>query len=154
MNNRKQISNDEIRNAIEFVKIRLYKTLGEKGNLSFSSMHEALGVMTEEYDELVHEYGEADFEKRLNIKYSDDLVLYKPRGCDKCSRTGYRGRTGIHELLIGTDSVKKLILESADIEAIRADAMEHGMTTLKQDGIMKIFKGDTNMLQVRKVCIK
>ena len=107
-----------------------------------------------EYDELVHEYGEADFEKRQNIKYSDELVLYKPHGCDKCGKTGYKGRTGIHEMLLGTDSVKKLILESAGIEAIKADAMEHGMTTLKQDGIMKIFKGDTNLLQVRKVCIK
>ncbi len=59
----------------------------------------------EEYDELVREYGREDFEKIVNIPYSDKLTLYKPNGCDICGNTGYRGRMGLHELLMGTDEI-------------------------------------------------
>lgn len=107
----------------------------------------------EEYDELVREYGIEAFKKNLNIPYSDDLVLYKPVGCQACSNTGYRGRMGIHELLMGTDVQKRLIQGCAKMEDIRAQAVKDGMTTLKQDGIEKIFAGYSDLLQVRKVCI-
>jgi type II secretory ATPase GspE/PulE/Tfp pilus assembly ATPase PilB-like protein len=60
--------------------------------------------------ELVREYGEDDFKNNVEHSlFSDDLELYKPEGCDLCSNTGYRGRMGIHELLMGTDEMKKLI---------------------------------------------
>ncbi len=61
---------------------------------------------------------------------------------------------GIHELLTGTDEMKKLIQGSAPMEEIREQAIKDGMTTLKQDGIGKVFAGYTDLLQVRKVCIK
>ncbi len=108
----------------------------------------------EEYDELVREYGEAAFEGALNIPYTDDLKLYKPEGCDLCSNTGYRGRMGIHELLMGSDEMKKLIQLKAPMEKIREQAIVDGMTTLKQDGIDKIFQGHCDLIEVRKVCIK
>ncbi len=108
----------------------------------------------EEYDELVREYGEAAFESTLNIPYSDDLKLFKPEGCDLCSNTGYRGRMGIHELLMGTDEMKKLIQLKAPMEKIREQAIGDGMTTLKQDGIDKVFQGHCDLIEVRKVCIK
>ena len=60
----------------------------------------------------------------------------------------------IHELLIGTDPMKKLIQSKAPIEKLRRQAISDGMTTLKQDGIEKIFKGNTDLLQVRKVTIR
>ncbi|MBU1055343.1 MAG: GspE/PulE family protein [Proteobacteria bacterium] len=107
-----------------------------------------------EYDELLREYGQEAFEKNLHIPYTDDLVLYKSNGCDECNNTGYQGRMGIHELLMGTDEMKSLIQSLAKIEDIRNQAIKDGMTTLKQDGIDKIFKGHTDLLQVRKVCIK
>ena len=107
-----------------------------------------------EYDELVREYGEDSFKENVNIPYSKDLKIYKPQGCDKCNNTGYQGRMGIHELLMGTDPMKKLIQEKATMEAIRDQAIKDGMTTLKQDGIEKVFAGHTDLLQVRKVCIK
>ncbi len=106
-----------------------------------------------EYDELVREYGPEDF-KKVNIPYSKDLKLYKPAGCPKCNNTGYRGRMGLHELLMGTDEMKKLIQLKAKMEDIRDQALKDGMTTLKQDGIEKVFAGHTDLLQVRKVCIK
>ncbi len=108
----------------------------------------------EEYDELVREYGEEGFKKNVNIPFSDDMTLYKPKGCDACNNIGYRGRMGIHELLMGTDDVKKLIQTKARMENIREQAIKDSMTTLKQDGIEKIFAGRCDLFQVRKVCIK
>ena len=108
----------------------------------------------EEYDELVREYGEEDFKKNLDLPYSDELTLYKPEGCDICNNTGYRGRMAIHELLVGTDEMKKLIQVQSTMEDLREQAVIDGMTTLKQDGIQKVFGGGCDLLQVRKVCIK
>ena len=107
----------------------------------------------EEYGELLREYGQEVFEDRVKIPYSEDLTLYRPSGCDICNNTGYRGRMGLHELLMGTDSIKKLIQNKALMEEIRDQAIKDGMTTLKQDGIEKIFKGHCDLKQVRKVCI-
>jgi len=82
------------------------------------------------------------------------LTLYKAIGCEKCSGTGYKGRVGLHELLEGTDAVKKNIQEHARVAEIFATALEDGMRTLKQDGIEKVLQGITDMKQVRAVCIK
>jgi type II secretory ATPase GspE/PulE/Tfp pilus assembly ATPase PilB-like protein len=106
-----------------------------------------------EYDELVREYGPEEFE-RVNIPYSEDLTLYRANGCQECNNTGYRGRMGLHELLVGTDPMKKLIQMKATMDDIRDQAIEDGMTTLKQDGVEKVLAGYTDLLQVRKVCIK
>jgi type II secretory ATPase GspE/PulE/Tfp pilus assembly ATPase PilB-like protein len=107
----------------------------------------------EEFNNLVLDYGEADF-SRLGLSYSPDLTLYRAKGCDKCGETGYRGRTGLHELLEGTDEIKRLIQLRRPMEEIRGQAKEDGMVTLKQDGIEKVFKGVTDIAQVRMVCIK
>ncbi len=106
----------------------------------------------QEYENLIREYGEKDFHKNLKIPLSD-VTLYKPEGCDKCNNTGYRGRMGIHELLVGTDEIKKLIQTQARVKDIQTQAIEEGMRTLKQDGVEKIFGGATDLLQVKKVCI-
>ncbi|MFH0933699.1 MAG: GspE/PulE family protein, partial [Pseudomonadota bacterium] len=89
--------------------------------------------------------------------FGDDkgqVTLYEKVGCDKCSGTGYRGRVGLHELLIGTDPVKKAIQEHARVAELLAIALEEGMRTLKQDGIEKVLSGITDIHQVRAVCIK
>jgi len=90
----------------------------------------------------------------LGFEYNDDFFLYKPAGCAQCGNTGYRGRTGIHELLIGTDPMKNFIQNRAKMEDLRTQSIEDGMTTLLQDGIRKVCLGQTDLLQVRKVCIK
>jgi type II secretory ATPase GspE/PulE/Tfp pilus assembly ATPase PilB-like protein len=82
------------------------------------------------------------------------FTLYTPVGCDTCGGSGYKGRCGLHELLIGTDPVKKLIQEHARVAEITAVALAEGMRTLKQDGIEKVLQGVTDMHQVRAVCIK
>ncbi|GLR11793.1 general secretory pathway protein GspE [Chitinimonas prasina] len=82
------------------------------------------------------------------------FTLYKPVGCEACNGTGYKGRVGLHELLVGTDAVKKRIQEHARVAELLAVALDEGMRTLKQDGIEKVLQGVTDLHQVRAVCIK
>src|SRR5713101_2171272 len=82
------------------------------------------------------------------------FTLYRAKGCEACSNTGYKGRVGLHELLIASDSIKKLIQEHARVTEILAVCLEEGMRTLKMDGIEKVLQGITDMPQVRAVCIK
>jgi type II secretory ATPase GspE/PulE/Tfp pilus assembly ATPase PilB-like protein len=90
-------------------------------------------------------------------QYGNDkgqLVMYKPVGCDKCGGSGWKGRCGLHELLIATDPLKKLIAEKARVAEMLAVALEGGMRTLKQDGMEKCLSGTTGIKEVRSVCIK
>jgi len=83
-----------------------------------------------------------------------DFKLMKAKGCDICGGSGYKGRAGLHELLVGTDPMKKLIQEHARVAEMLAVALEEGMLTLKMDGMEKVLQGVTDMAQVRAVCIK
>jgi type II secretory ATPase GspE/PulE/Tfp pilus assembly ATPase PilB-like protein len=83
-----------------------------------------------------------------------EIILNSAKGCDTCAGTGYKGRVGLHELLIGSDMVKKNVQEHARVAQILSTALEEGMRTLKQDGIEKVLQGITDMQQVRAVCIK
>ena len=89
-------------------------------------------------------------------QYDQDgqLRFYRHVGCDKCHNTGYKGRIGLHELLIADDGIKKLIQERARVAEIFAAAVEGGMRTLKMDGMEKIMMGLTDIKMVRSVCIK
>ena len=82
------------------------------------------------------------------------FTLFRKVGCDTCGGTGYKGRAGLHELLIASDPIKKLIQEHARVAEILAVCLEEGMRTLKMDGIEKVLQGITDMPQVRAVCIK
>jgi type II secretory ATPase GspE/PulE/Tfp pilus assembly ATPase PilB-like protein len=81
------------------------------------------------------------------------FTLYRAVGCGECNK-GYRGRVGLHELMIGTDKVKKLLQEHSRVAALLAAALEDGMLTLKMDGIEKVLSGITDIKMVRQVCIK
>ena len=83
-----------------------------------------------------------------------EFKLYKAKGCDACGGSGYKGRCGLHELLVGTDPMKKLIQEHARVAEMLAIALAEGMLTLKMDGMEKVLQGVTDMAQVRAVCIK
>jgi type II secretory ATPase GspE/PulE/Tfp pilus assembly ATPase PilB-like protein len=106
-----------------------------------------------EFDELVHAYGVDDFVK-LGVRYDDDFVLYRGKGCASCDNSGYRGRAGIHELLVATDAMKKLIQSKARVAEMVKVARDEGMTTLVQDGILKALDGLTDLKQVKAVAIK
>jgi type II secretory ATPase GspE/PulE/Tfp pilus assembly ATPase PilB-like protein len=81
------------------------------------------------------------------------FTLYRPVGCPECNK-GYRGRIGLHELMIGTERVKQLLVEHSRVAALLAAALEDGMLTLKMDGIEKVLGGFTDVKMVRQVCIK
>jgi type II secretory ATPase GspE/PulE/Tfp pilus assembly ATPase PilB-like protein len=101
---------------------------------------------------LIEEYGAEQF-ARLGLSEAE-IVPARPVGCAKCAGTGYRGRVGLHELLECTDSLKILVKNRADNDLIRNQAISDGMTTLKQDGIIKVLKGLTDIHEVRRVCIR
>jgi type II secretory ATPase GspE/PulE/Tfp pilus assembly ATPase PilB-like protein len=102
------------------------------------------GSMEAVYKEWVKNYGND----------RGQLTFYKPVGCDKCGGSGFKGRCGLHELLIATDKLKKLIQEHARVAEILAHCLEEGMRTLKQDGMEKCLTGVTHMKEVRAVCVK
>jgi len=102
------------------------------------------GAMEGVYKEWVKRYG--------NDK--GQLTLYKPVGCDRCGSSGFKGRLGLHELLVASDRLKKAIQEHARVAEILAIALEEGMRTLKQDGMEKCLTGVTQIKEVRSVCIK
>jgi len=82
------------------------------------------------------------------------FTLYEATGCTECNSTGYKGRVGLHELMVGSDTIKKLIVDKARVATLLAAALEDGMRTLKMDGMEKALAGHTDMKQVRTVCIK
>ena len=79
--------------------------------------------------------------------------LYKAKGCHACNHTGYRGRIGLHELMVVTSPIKKLIQTRALVSELLEGALNAGMRTLKQDGIAKVLQGQTDIAQVRSVAI-
>ncbi|MBH0186773.1 MAG: type II/IV secretion system protein [Nitrospira sp.] len=107
----------------------------------------------QEYDELVQGYG-AGYWERLGVEYTDNLVLYRGRGCEVCNKTGFKGRTPLHELLVGSEEVKGLIQVKARSAEILKVAMREGMVTLVQDGIQKVLRGVTTYRQIRTVAMK
>ncbi|MEK6211841.1 MAG: GspE/PulE family protein [Pseudomonadota bacterium] len=79
------------------------------------------------------------------------FTLQRAAGCTVCDDRGYRGRIGLHELLLATPAIKKLIHRRATVDAMLATAIKEGMRTLKQDGIEKILQGHTDVAQIRAV---
>ena len=85
---------------------------------------------------------------------NSEVQIYESNGCEKCANTGYRGRTGIYELLPVTDDIKTLILKKSDSGAIKRKAITKGMRTLRQDGWLKVKKGITSVSEVLRVTLE
>ncbi|HXT00281.1 MAG TPA: GspE/PulE family protein [Elusimicrobiota bacterium] len=92
-------------------------------------------------------YGEEAF-ARLGRPAGAGLRLHRAGGCAACGGTGYKGRTGIHELLVVTEPIRALIHARAPISEIQRTAASQGMTTLCQDGLMKCLLGQTDLRQI------
>jgi len=107
----------------------------------------------EEYEEIIEAYG-YDWWQTTGITYSPQLMLYRPKGCSACNDSGYKGRMGVHELLVGTDELKKAIQHKATIDDLRQLALRQGMRTLMQDAIEKAFRGITDIKQARAIAVK
>ena len=107
----------------------------------------------EEYDEMRQGYGPEAWDK-LGIPMDNTFRLSRGKGCENCNRCGFKGRVALHELLLGTDKLKRLIQTKAKTEEMVRAAMEDGMTTLMQDGIQKCLQGLTTFKEVKAVAIK
>lgn len=78
-------------------------------------------------------------------------TLYRAHGCEKCNNTGYKGRIGIYEVLTLNSAIEKLVLEHGSSSEILGAAIEDGMVTMLQDGILKAVRGTTSMDEVYRV---
>ena len=107
----------------------------------------------EEFEELRMDYGADQFDA-AGYTHAGATGLKRASGCENCSGSGYRGRVGIHELMEATSEIKVLIKKNATSHELAIQAVKDGMTTLKQDGIMKVLEGLTNVPEVRRVCVE
>ncbi len=87
----------------------------------------------------------------LGVEPGKATKLWKGKGCATCQNTGYQGRTGIYELMLIDDEVRRLILARVDANSIKAKAREHGMITLQVDGVEKVLAGVTTAEEVSRV---
>ncbi|WP_420476595.1 ATPase, T2SS/T4P/T4SS family [Noviherbaspirillum sp. ST9] len=142
---------------------RLAKRLCSKCKQAYEPSEDELRTLLTEYcEELKNTEAFKDQQAGLdgvlatwkkNYAENGKFKLYRAVGCDQCSN-GYKGRVGLHELMIGTDRLKRLIQEHSRVAQMLAAALEDGMLTLKMDGIEKVLSGITDIKQVRAVCIK
>ncbi len=84
---------------------------------------------------------------------SADNTIYKAVGCEACKHTGYKGRTGIHELFVLDSAMHAAILAGADATTLHATARRHGMYTLFEDGLRKVARGVTSMEELLRVTL-
>ncbi|MFH1377282.1 MAG: type II/IV secretion system protein [Planctomycetota bacterium] len=100
---------------------------------------------------LRNEYGnDAGFDA-LSLSAGNPVYASKPGGCEYCN-DGFKGRLGVHELLVNSDSLKSLILKSSNAMTIQKQAVADGMRLLKHDGIEKAIAGWTTMSEISAVC--
>ena len=88
---------------------------------------------------------------RLDLPPGTRATLYRGAGCAACSQTGYRGRTGIFELMVLDDDIRRLIGGKADATAIKQSAVAKGMVTLKQEGTDRVLQGHTTLEEVMRI---
>jgi len=77
--------------------------------------------------------------------------IYRAKGCEVCGRNGYRGRTGIYELLLVDDDIRQLALKNTDSSTIKRAGVKKGMRTLLDDGARKVLAGETTLAEVLSV---
>jgi len=102
--------------------------------------------------ELAEAYGAEEFQELVRRNYSSPLKLWRAVGCNACANSGYKGRVGVHELLVSDDTIKRSIQRKASVDEIRDLACKAGMKTLLQDGIEKVLDGHTDLKQILAVC--
>ncbi|MEQ1774434.1 MAG: ATPase, T2SS/T4P/T4SS family, partial [Burkholderiales bacterium] len=112
----------------------------------------------EELDALAQEYcvdsalSAQSVIERWKQLHDRQILLRRPKGCNECGQTGYRGRVGIYELFSVNRKSRSLMQRRGAMEELLNTAKTDGMTTLKQNGIEKIIAGHTDLKQVRAVC--
>jgi type II secretory ATPase GspE/PulE/Tfp pilus assembly ATPase PilB-like protein len=132
---------------IGIVSQRLVRSLCQRCRESY--------VPTEiEYRKILRTCGEDFVSSSLGITGREQMKLYRSQGCDACGGKGYWGRLAIHEVLVATDPIKRIIQKRGTVAEVRDKAVSDGMITLLQDGIKKALKGLTDFDQLRRVSVR
>ncbi len=87
----------------------------------------------------------------LGAETGGEITLFRGKGCEQCKGTGYKGRTGVHELMVMSDEIKDKVLEKSPSHILRQLAMKNGMKTLQDDAVQKILMGITSVDEVLRV---
>jgi type II secretory ATPase GspE/PulE/Tfp pilus assembly ATPase PilB-like protein len=144
---------------------RLAKRLCTKCRVAYQPDEDEVRALLDEYCEDMHltedfrsdpEAARQGVLTRWKAAFADKdgrFALYRPVGCEHCNQ-GYKGRVGLHELMLGSDAVKRLVQARGRVDQILGQALGEGMRTLRQDGMEKVLAGITDMKQVRKVCVR
>lgn len=90
--------------------------------------------------------------KKWGLEGRTGVKLYRGKGCDYCKGTGFRGRSGLYELMICDDDMREMIIAGASHAALRQKAREKGMKLLSEDGLAKALAGITTLEEVARVC--
>lgn len=96
-----------------------------------------------------------DMLKRIDFPVDGDEkpVFYRPKGCPKCNNTGYKGRVGVYEIMLISETIEKLCVERAITDTIKRVAIEEGMKTLRQDGFEKVRLGVTSLEEILRIIV-
>jgi type IV pilus assembly protein PilB len=104
----------------------------------------------EEYEPTHAELTEASWPAAL-LKAEGPPRLYRAIGCAACSRTGYRGRLAIHEVMVMSEEISRMVVERYSSEDIKKTALSQGMLTLREDGLVKVAQGETTLEELFRV---
>jgi general secretion pathway protein E len=119
---------------------RLVRVICEGCKVSYAPGAKGLGIINAE-------------SARAGKAGDGEMRLYRGEGCESCGGTGYKGRTGIFELMVMNDELRQMVVEKKGSNTLRQKAMEYGMVTLREDGLDKVFKGVTTMDEVARVTL-
>lgn len=118
---------------------RLIRTLCPNCKEAYQATEKELGFIRRNYGE----------EYLADLSLQEPLTLHRGAGCEECGDTGYKGRTGVHELLTMTPDLRSLVYKETSVSEMKTQCMVDGMRTLTQDAILKVLKGDTDLSQVQ-----
>ena len=85
---------------------------------------------------------------------AEQVTPMKGKGCDRCNKTGYKGRVGLYEVMEVTDDLRELVLVGASALELRRRAVEDGMLTLRASGLQKVKEGVTTIEEVARETVK
>ena len=93
--------------------------------------------------------------KTAGLPWDDDALptLFRATGCGSCAKTGCRGRLAIHEVMLVTEEIERLIVERASTDSIAKTARTQGMRTLRDDGLAKVLMGQTTLEEIARVIV-
>ncbi len=91
--------------------------------------------------------------EKMGFEPNEKITLYRPKGCDRCNNTGYKGRVGVYEVMLMSEKIQQLTVERASSEQIKEVAIAEGMQTLKEDGMEKMRQGLTSYEEVLRVIV-